>query len=80
METVIKCFTVVTIILIFSLTLIAIFVPAIPTQSTNGEYTTYNNQRIWISPDGVHYWVHGTDYTPRYNHEGNLVIENWDIQ
>lgn len=80
MGTIIKCFTVVTIILIFSLTLIAIFVPVTPTQNTNGEYITYNNQRIWISPDGVHYWVHGTDYTPRYNHEGNLVIENWDIQ
>lgn len=80
MGTAIKCFTVVTIILIFSLTLIAIFVPVPSMQNTNGEYITYANQRIWISPDGVHYWVHGTDYTPRYNHEGNLVIENWDIQ
>lgn len=80
METVIKCFTFIVIILIFSLTLIVIFVPATSMQNTNSEYITYGNQRIWISPDGVHYWVHGTDYTPRYNHEGNLVIENWDIQ
>lgn len=80
METTVKCFIFVAIILIFSLALISVFVSATSMQYTNGEYITYSNQRIWISPDGVHYWVHGTDYTPRYNHEGNLVIENWDIQ
>ena len=38
----------------------------------------------WISPDGVHYWRDDVGkngcMAPRYDHEGNLVIENWDIQ
>ena len=33
----------------------------------------------WVSPDGVHYWMYSDDYcrglTPRYDNEGNLVIE-----
>lgn len=80
MKIIIACSIFVVIFLIFSLAWFAIFLPATQMQNTNSEYTNYSNQRIWISPDGVHYWVHGTDYTPRYNHEGNLVIENWDIQ
>ena len=38
----------------------------------------------WISPDGVHYWRDDIGkngcMAPRYDHEGNLVIDNWDIQ
>lgn len=33
----------------------------------------------WISPDGVHYWMrngtHSLTLTPRYDNDGNLVIE-----
>ena len=33
----------------------------------------------WVSPDGVHYWMYCDNYcrglTPRYDNEGNLVIE-----
>lgn len=43
------------------------------------EHNEYMNE--WISPDGVHYWMHeganGLSYmAPRYNHDGNLVIDN----
>lgn len=34
----------------------------------------------WISPDGVHYWIMNGNYrygiTPRYDNNGNLVIDN----
>ena len=34
----------------------------------------------WVSPDGVHYWMYLDGYcggiTPRYDNEGNLVIES----
>lgn len=34
----------------------------------------------WVSPDGVHYWYRTGGYgmsflAPRYNHDGELVIE-----
>lgn len=32
----------------------------------------------WISPDGVHYWMYlgnGIGIAPRYDSEGNLVID-----
>lgn len=29
----------------------------------------------WISPDGVHYWDLYNQLAPRYDHDGNLVIE-----
>lgn len=29
----------------------------------------------WISPDGVHYWIYGHQMSPRYDHNGNLVID-----
>lgn len=34
----------------------------------------------WISPDGVHYWfregLNGYSYlAPRYDHDGNLIID-----
>lgn len=33
----------------------------------------------WVSPDGVHYWMRNGTYaltiTPRYDNDGNLVIE-----
>lgn len=57
--------------------------------SDGGEYV-HNSDYMdeWISPDGVHYWIKQTSGTttargfmaPRYDHDGNLVIENWDIQ
>lgn len=51
-----------------------------------GGETVYNSEYMneWISPDGVHYWKDYRGYkgymAPRYDHEGNLVIENWDVQ
>ena len=51
-----------------------------------GRDSTHNSGYIdeWISPDGVHYWRDTTGnngyMVPRYDHEGNLVIDNWDIQ
>lgn len=42
--------------------------------------TQVENHDVWISPDGVHYWAHESALAPRYDHNGNLVIENWDIQ
>ena len=48
-----------------------------------GRDSTYNSGYMdeWISPDGVHYWRDNAGYmAPRYDHEGNLVIENWDIK
>lgn len=33
----------------------------------------------WVSPDGVHYWYKTSGYmgylAPRYDHDGNLVID-----
>lgn len=33
----------------------------------------------WVSPDGVHYWYHDFGYgivlTPRYDANGNLIID-----
>lgn len=52
----------------------------------NQEYRDMPNSLIepmlkeWVSPDGVHYWMYRDDYcsgiTPRYDNEGNLVIES----
>lgn len=39
------------------------------------DYGTYE----WVSPDGVHYWVvvngRGYGIAPRYDNDGNLVID-----
>ena len=43
----------------------------------------YDGQRIahsanaaeWVSIDGVHYWRVGYGMAPRYDHDGNLVID-----
>lgn len=32
----------------------------------------------WISPEGVHYWQFGSAMAPRYDHDGNLVIDRSD--
>lgn len=29
----------------------------------------------WISPDGVHYWISDCKMAPRYDSDGNLVID-----
>ena len=52
----------------------------------NQEYRDMPNSLIipmvkeWVSPDGVHYWMYRDDYcsglTPRYDSNGNLVIES----
>lgn len=51
---------------------------------TDKEYnSTPHNQDVnvteWVSPDGVHYWYQQSGYhamlAPRYDSNGNLVIE-----
>lgn len=38
--------------------------------------TSFNGANEWISPDGVHYWSFGNGgVSPRYDHNGNLVID-----
>ena len=54
-------------------------------EDNNQEYRDMPNSVIepmlseWVSPDGVHYWMYRDAYcsgiTPRYDNEGNLVIE-----
>lgn len=29
----------------------------------------------WVSSDGVHYWISGYKMAPRYDNNGNLVID-----
>lgn len=38
-------------------------------------YTRTDGYSEWISPDGVHYWDLYNQMAPRYDHDGNLVIE-----
>lgn len=67
---------------------IGIIAVALATSLTGcmGGETIHNSGYMneWISPDGVHYWKESSSYmgymAPRYGHEGNLVIENWDVQ
>lgn len=39
------------------------------------DHTQTDGCMEWISPDGVHYWERYNQLAPRYDHDGNLVIE-----
>ena len=55
-------------------------------KDNNQEYSDMPNSlttpmlKEWVRPDGVHYWLYRDDYceglTPRYDNNGNLVIES----
>ena len=34
----------------------------------------------WISPDGVHYWKYNDGLAPRYDSDGNLILDNSNIK
>ena len=46
-------------------------------------YTGYGMSE-WVSPDGVHYWMYNNTYqfgmSPRYDSNGNLVIDRVEVR
>ena len=70
-------------IIILAVTVLLLFTGC---EDNNQEYSDMPDSVIapmlkeWVSPDGVHYWMYKDGYcsglTPRYDNEGNLVIES----
>lgn len=72
------------IILIIMSIVVVILSIMILTRKENDYNSVSHNEDVqmteWVSPDGVHYWYQQKGYhavlAPRYDAEGNLVIDN----